>query len=60
MRDPERIPRITEKLAKLWQHNPDWRLGQLIVNVQPNPIDAWFIEDDDWETAFDVALAEEQ
>ena len=35
MRDPNRIPRIIKKLQKVWEENPDWRLGQLIVNLSP-------------------------
>jgi hypothetical protein len=33
MRDPKRIKRIITKLYRLWEMNPDWRLGQLISNA---------------------------
>lgn len=36
MRDPKRIPKILKRLQKLWELNPDMRLGQLIENVFPN------------------------
>ncbi len=36
MRDPKRIPEILQRLQKLWELNPDMRLGQLIENVFPN------------------------
>ena len=32
-RDPERIPRMLGLLEQVWNQHPDWRLGQLIVNV---------------------------
>ena len=32
MRDPERIGRITWKIAELWQLNQDNRFGQLLEN----------------------------
>lgn len=33
MRDPARIPRILEAIGKVWELDPDLRLGQLIVNA---------------------------
>ena len=36
MRDPKRIPKILERLRKLWEASPDMRLGQLLENVFPN------------------------
>jgi hypothetical protein len=33
MRDPARIPRILEAIWKVWERDPDLRLGQLIVNA---------------------------
>ena len=33
MRDPNRIPIMLEELKILWETHPDWRLGQLIVNL---------------------------
>ena len=33
MRDPNRIDGYCEKLAEIWKQVPDWRFGQLIVNL---------------------------
>lgn len=33
MRDPARIGRIMLKPERAWVRNPDWRLGQLLVNI---------------------------
>lgn len=43
MRDPERIPVILGRLRKVWEKNPNLRLGQLITNVFG---DAYYIEDE--------------
>lgn len=49
MRGPERIDVILQELAVFWKANPDWRLGQLIVNVigpaAPCPL-IFYAEDD--------------
>jgi uncharacterized protein YihD (DUF1040 family) len=47
MRDPERIDRIVALLADLWHREPDWRLGQLVVNVAGS--DPFSMEDDEAE-----------
>lgn len=33
MRDPARIQKFCNRLAKAWRCHPDWRFGQLICNV---------------------------
>lgn len=33
MRDPKRIDKYCEQLAKLWKKVPDWRFGQLMSNL---------------------------
>ena len=33
LRNPKRIPVILDELRALWESHPDWRLGQLIVNL---------------------------
>ena len=33
MRDPNRIKPFLEEIEKLWFENPDWRFGQLVINV---------------------------
>ena len=52
MRDPKRIPKILEKLRKVWEARPDLRLGQLIENVFPNTeydyISSYYVEDDEF------------
>jgi len=51
MRDPRRIPRILEKIEKLWSDMPDLRFGQLLINL--GMIDdssaSWNTEDDLYE-----------
>ena len=59
MRDPKRIGRIVDKLERRWQQVPDWRLGQLVSNLQgPGPHDVFFMEDDEWEALLDAQLGE--
>lgn len=53
MRDPERIDKFCNELAKLWKDNcSDWRFGQLIDNVlsayrSKTGKDIFFPEDDE-------------
>lgn len=54
MRDPERIDPFLEKFAELWKKVPDWRFGQLIMNLTRTPTgfaDPWDWEESDWEEA---------
>lgn len=45
MRDINRIDPFLKELGNLWKENcPDWRFGQLIVNVLGE--DPFYIEDD--------------
>jgi len=50
MRDIKRIPKILERLRKVWEQHPDMRLSQLIENVYPNTpydhIEAYYVEDE--------------
>jgi len=58
MRDPDRIDRILDQLRITWKRVPDWRLGQLVVNVTERP-DPFYVEDDVFEKmllALDGAL----
>lgn len=62
MRDPARIIRIIEKLALQWQRCPDLRLRQLcdaiVANHHPRKSEhEFYMEDDEFETALDEALA---
>ena len=33
MRNPERMPEISKELEEFWKQNPNWRLGQIIANL---------------------------
>lgn len=33
MRDPMRIDKFCQRLAAVWKTVPDWRFGQLMVNL---------------------------
>ena len=54
MRDPNRIDYYCDELAEVWHKVPDWRLGQLIVNIitaysnKHNDIDPFYVEDADF------------
>lgn len=49
MRDKKRIPKILKELERIWEANPDFRLGQLIMVASrpktPCP-GVFYIEDD--------------
>lgn len=48
MRSPERIDKFCNELAKIWKQVPDWRFGQLMVNVLNSlPRDPFFYEEDE-------------
>jgi len=47
MRDPDRIPEITNELHDTWTEHPDLRLGQLLLNVVLLDEDLYYIEDDE-------------
>jgi hypothetical protein len=73
MRDPKRIDRVLELLAKYWHAAPDLRLGQIVVNCLPreqrsgsgngrvwiseDTIDPFHAEDDVIEAALHKAIA---
>ena len=47
MRDPNRIDEFCANLAEVWKNVPDWRFGQLIMNVcrfEGRP-DIYYVED---------------
>jgi hypothetical protein len=63
MRDPARIEPMLNRIRILWELYPDWRLGQLLVNiVRPKRScpEVFYIEDDELirrlETAFGIYL----
>ena len=50
MRNPDRIPEILKELEEFWKQNPDWRLGQIIVNLNYEIMggnDPFYMEDKD-------------
>ena len=49
MRDINRIDKFCKELADIWKENcPDWRFGQLMVNVLNSmPKDPFFPEEDE-------------
>lgn len=49
MRNVKRIEPFMKELAKIWQEEcPDWRFGQLMVNVLNSfDIDPFFIEEEE-------------
>lgn len=49
MRKVERIDEFCQELAKIWKENcPDWRFGQLMVNVLSSiPKDPFFPEEEE-------------
>lgn len=52
MREPTRIFKFCNELAKIWrEYAPDWRFGQLMMNVlgamQTSGKDPFFLEEDE-------------
>ena len=50
MRNPNRIPEILKELEEFWKQNPDWRLGQIIANLNYEIMennDPFYMEDKD-------------
>lgn len=59
MRNPDRIPVFCEKLCELWKKVPDWRFGQLMVNLFDTvKKDPFFIEDKELMEHFEKVFAE--
>ena len=56
MRDPKRIQKFCNQLAEIWSKVPDWRFGQLVVNVLGR--DAFYIEDDRAMKCFEIYFDE--
>ena len=59
MRKVERIDKFCNELAKIWKENcPDWRFGQLMVNVLNSlPRDPFFYEEDELMAEFEKFFA---
>lgn len=49
MRDTKRIKKFCDELAEIWESQcPDWRFGQLVVNVVGSmPRDPFFVEEEE-------------
>ena len=47
MRDPNRIENYLEMLKVIWEHYPDLRFTQLILNVFGRSPADYYIEDED-------------
>jgi len=47
MRDADRIAATLQRIEILWSRYPDWRLGQLLINLADwADDDLWNLEDD--------------
>lgn len=49
MRDENRIDYILKLIGRIWHRYPDWRFGQLVINLYKSigHKDFFYIEDDD-------------
>ena len=54
MRDPKRIDEILNAVKTVWEQYPDWRFGQLVVNVLG--VDPFYIEDEIILAAFQANI----
>lgn len=56
-RDPKRIGRILKLISTIWKENPDFRLGQLLVNLTPKmETIPFYYEDSDLEIELETLL----
>ena len=64
MRDPKRIKKFCNELANIWETNcPDWRFGQLILNVLGEMAvtrDPFFPEEDEMIEFFKSFFSEKE
>lgn len=59
MRDPKRMEAVLQKLGELWAKYPDWRLMQLICNMQSaTRNDMFYLEDDRFIEALELFIKE--
>jgi uncharacterized protein YihD (DUF1040 family) len=59
MRDPNRIPRLLQKLEIYWKQNPNLRLGQLVEIIHHHSdtkADVFYVEDDELEHGLEKLL----
>jgi uncharacterized protein YihD (DUF1040 family) len=60
MRDAKRIKTILDKLKRVWEKQPDTRLGQLLSILPENQRDIFYLEDDELEKMLDELLRQEE
>ena len=61
MRDPKRIVQNWEKIAKIHERLPDWRMGQLLLNVLSRmDNDPFYMEDDEFVETFEKTVLDFQ
>ena len=57
VRDPKRIDAFCDRLKEVWKKVPDWRFGQLVVNVLNSMMasgrDPFFPEDEEMIAYFE-------
>ena len=47
MRDPNRLQHLYNEICRIHKENcPDWRFGQLIINILSENGDIFYVEDD--------------
>ena len=59
MQDPGRIDETVDLLRAVWKNNPEWRLGQLVLNahsVVGVPDEVYFAGDDVMERGLRILL----
>lgn len=51
MRSEARIDEMCDTLKRVWHLVPDWRLGQLVVNISKNckGLNTFYVEDEEFE-----------
>ena len=58
MRNPDRIDKYMERLGNIWKDYPDFRFGQLLMNLlgdvqEEVGMDLFFVEDPEFFEAFE-------
>lgn len=60
-RTAEHIEKCLKHLGKLWEHHPEKRLGQLLLEIaKEKHRDIFQISDDEWIECIDSALEKEK
>lgn len=58
MRDPKRIDEYMKRLGEVWKKYPDFRFGQMLMNLlgmvqREVGTDLFYVEDEEFFTAFE-------